>query len=211
MRHSLRAYVLISCGAIIQGFAMALFLFPNSIPSGGAGGLAVLLNYWLNVPVSFALWFVNFSLLVLAIYWLGNASAIGTMYGITVTSLSVHFFTITMHMPQTIVWIDLLTGSIILGCGIGILLRQGVSNGGMGVIALLVSKYRGIPPGKPLLILNGLIFILTASIIDWRIIILALLSQWISTHIVDVVFKLDINSRIDKMKILTDGLVWRRK
>lgn len=211
MKPSLRAYVLITCGAIIQGFAMALFLFPNSIPSGGAGGLAVLLNYWLNIPISFALWFVNFSLLVVAIYWLGNASAIGTMYGITITSLSIHFFTITIQMTPTNVWIDLLTGSIILGFGIGILLRQGVSNGGMGVIALLVSKFRNIPPGKPLLLLNGSIFILTASVIDWRIIFLALLSQWISTHIVDVVFNVDIHTRIARMKIFTGALVWRRK
>ncbi|WP_088035522.1 YitT family protein [Evansella clarkii] len=211
MRSSVRSYLLVTCGAAIQGFAMAMFLFPNSIPSGGAGGLAVLLNYWFNIPLSFALWFVNFSLLVVAVYWLGNASAIGTMYGISITSLSIHFFTVTLPMPTMNLWFELIIGSVILGFGIGILLRQGVSNGGMGVIALLFSKYRNIPPGRPLLLLNGAIFILTASVIDWIIILLAITSQWISTHIVDIVFKIEVHPRIRKVTHLPSSMAWRRK
>jgi uncharacterized membrane-anchored protein YitT (DUF2179 family) len=169
---------------------MALFLFPHSIPSGGAGGLAVLLNYWVNIPLSFALWLVNFSMLVAAIYWLGNASAIGTMYGITITSLSVHLFSFELYRPYDNVWIDLVIGSIILGIGVGILLRQGVSNGGMGVLALIIANVRDIAPGKPLFFLNGSIFIVTGSIIAWPIVIQALISQWLSTKMVDVIFRL---------------------
>lgn len=190
MTNSIRTYILITCGGLIQGMAMSLFLFPHSIPSGGAGGLAVLLNYWFSVPLSFALWIVNFSLLVAAIKWLGNASAIGTMYGITITSISVHLFNFTMYRPYDSVWIDLLIGSVILGSGVGILLRQGVSNGGMGVLALIIAKLRDTTPGKPLFLLNGSIFIFTGSIIAWPIVIQALLSQWISTRMVDFIFQL---------------------
>ncbi|WP_227939445.1 YitT family protein [Alkalihalobacillus deserti] len=190
MTHSIRTYILITCGGLIQGMAMSLFLFPHSIPSGGAGGLAVLLNYWIHIPLSFALWIVNFSLLVAAIKWLGNASAIGTMYGITITSLSVHFFNFAMYKPYDNVWIDLLIGSIILGTGVGILLRQGVSNGGMGVLALIIARVKDSSPGKPLFLLNGSIFVFTASVIAWPIVIQALLSQWLSTRIVDAIFRL---------------------
>lgn len=35
--------------------------------------------------------------------------------------------------------LDLLFGSVFLGTGIGILMRQGVSNGGVGVIAIIIS------------------------------------------------------------------------
>ncbi|GAE28290.1 hypothetical protein JCM9140_4504 [Halalkalibacter wakoensis JCM 9140] len=190
MVHSIRSYILITCGGMIQGLGMAIFLFPHSIPSGGAGGIAVLLNYWLNMPLSFALWLVNFSMLVVAIYWLGNASAIGTMYGITITSLSVHLFSFDLYRPYTNVWFDLIIGSIILGFGVGILLRQGVSNGGMGVLALIIAKMKNIAPGQPLFLLNGSVFIITGSIIAWPIVLQALLSQWLSTKMVDFVFKL---------------------
>ncbi|MFA9557046.1 YitT family protein [Evansella sp. AB-rgal1] len=196
MKKFVEQYTNISIAAIIQGIAMALFLFPNSIPSGGAGGLAVLLNYWFSIPLSLALWFVNFSMLVIAIYWLGNASALGTMYGISITSLTIFFFESKLYelsSPFTI-WIDFIIGSIILGIGVGILLRHDVSNGGMGVLALIYSKYRDVPPGKPLLLINGCIFILTGSIIDWRIVILAIISQWISTRVVDIIHQIKITT-----------------
>ncbi|WP_226034810.1 YitT family protein [Aquibacillus saliphilus] len=205
MRKILRSYLIITCGSFIQGMAMALFLFPHAIPSGGAGGIAVLLNYWFSIPLSFALWLVNFSLLVLAIKWLGNASTIGTMFTITITSISLHVFSMDVFTHRENVWVDLIIGSIILGTGVGILLRQKVSNGGMGVIALIISNYRSIPPGKPLLLLNGFIFLLTASIIAWEIVIQALLSQWISTRIVDFVYNLKRNL------YTVPSMIWRKK
>src|SRR5699024_941046 len=81
---------------------------------------------------------------------------------------------------------DLTAGSILLGTGIGILMRQGVSNGGIGVVALIISVRRKVLPGKPLFIVNMIIFLFTALIIDWKLIFLALISQWISTKLVDL-------------------------
>ncbi|ADU30285.1 YitT family protein [Evansella cellulosilytica] len=205
MKNSVDVYIMITIGAFIQGMAMALFLFPNSIPSGGAGGLAVLFHFWFNIPLSFGLWVVNFSMLVIAIYWLGNNSAIGTMYGITISSLTIYFFHSKLYLPTLHLWFDLIVGSIFLGIGVGILLRQEVSNGGMGVLALLFSKYKNIPPGKPLLLINGSIFIFTASIIDWKIIFLAIVSQWISTKVVDIVYRVNLNF------IKEPTYAWRKK
>ncbi|WP_026105072.1 YitT family protein [Halalkalibacterium ligniniphilum] len=205
MRDSFQTYSLVICGGMLQGLAMALFLFPHSIPSGGAGGITVLLNFWFNIPLGFALWIVNFSLLVIAVKWLGNASAIGTMVAISVTSFSIYFFEDKMYMPTGNVWVDLLIGSFILGCGVGLLLRQDVSNGGMGVIALIIAKHRQIPPGQPLLVINGSIFVITASMIDWQIVIQALISQWIATRVVNVIY----NMKIVQTKTLSVG--WRKK
>ncbi|MDZ5470470.1 YitT family protein [Bacillus sp. 31A1R] len=174
-------------GGAIQGFGMGLFLFPHAIPSGGAGGLAVLLNYFLHLDMGFSLWIVNFSMLVLAIKFLGNRCAIWTMVAISVTSLSIYFFQNTISKPLGNVWVDLVIGSLFLGTGVGLLLREGVSNGGVGVIALIISTERNILPGRPLFWINVSIFFITALIISWDIIIQALISQWISTKVVDYV------------------------
>ncbi|MDL4839585.1 YitT family protein [Aquibacillus rhizosphaerae] len=208
MKYLTHHYFLITCGSFIQGMAMSLFLFPHSIPSGGAAGIAVLLNYWFGIPLSFALWFVNFSLLVLAIYWLGNSSAIGTMYAITITSISVHLFSMDLFVHYSNIWLDLFIGSVTLGIGVGILLRQKVSNGGMGVLALIIAVHRNSSPGKPLLLLNGLIFILTGSIIHWPIVFQAILLQFGSTKIVDIVYNLKLIPKIPK---ITPPVVWRKK
>lgn len=195
-------YGLVIAGGIIQGFGMGLFLFPQYIPSGGAGGITVLLNYWFGLSMGTALWIVNFTLLLAGLYVLGKRFAVWTVIAITMTSLSVTFFEqIPVHNRNLM--IDLVFGSIFLGIGIGILMRQNVSNGGIGVLALIISKKYNVLPGRSLFWINSFIFIFAAIIIDWKIIILALLSQWIVTQVVNMIFQLSFD------KSYTLG--WRKK
>ncbi|HEY4600582.1 MAG TPA: YitT family protein [Cerasibacillus sp.] len=175
-------------GGIIQGLAMGLFLFPQSIPSGGAGGVAILLNHLFNIPMGPALWMANFSLLLFGITYLGKRFAVWTVFGMTVASLSIDFFETYLIIPERNLLFDLVIGSVILGIGVGLLMRQGVSNGGFGVLAYMLAFKRNIAPGKPLFFFNCTIFFITAAVISWEIIFLALISQWISTRIVDIIY-----------------------
>lgn len=174
----------IFAGSLIQGFAMGVFLFPHSIPSGGGAGLAVLWNYWFHLPMSIGLWLSNISFLLFAVHYLGRVSAIGTIMVITVTSVSVNFFEVYVKTPFSNVWINLLAGSLFLGIGISVLFKERVTNGGIGFVALAIAKYKRINPGSALFWMNGGIFLITAIVIDWKIIVQALLCQWISTRIV---------------------------
>jgi uncharacterized membrane-anchored protein YitT (DUF2179 family) len=185
-----RKFGLVLAGGTIQGFGMGLFLFPHAIPSGGAGGLAVLLNHFFHLDIGIALWLMNFSMLLLGIKYLGHASTIWTMFAITVTSFAIYFFQRTLPIPKNNVWVDLLIGSLFLGVGVGLLLRQNVSNGGVGVIALIIAKLKNTFPGRPLFFINASIFVLTASIIAWEIIVQALISQYISTKMVDLIYRI---------------------
>ena len=205
MRSFLRKYILVTIGAVIQGFAMGVFLFPNYIPSGGAGGFTVLLNYWFGIPLSLALWIMNASMLLFALHYLGGRSTIGTLYGITITSISVNLFEVYLDSPFSTIWLDILFGSIFLGIGIAVLLRQGVSNGGVGVIALIIAKYKNINPGKSLFWINGVIFVITGYVIVWEIIIQALICQWVSTTIVRWLY----NVRVPRKRVIID-LIWGR-
>src|SRR5699024_11081092 len=149
MKHIIQKNGLVIAGGVIQGLGMGLFLFPHSIPSGGAGGITVLLNYWFGIDMGTALWIVNFSMLLIAVKYLGKRFALWTVIGITVTSLSVRFFESHFSIMDRNLLYDLVIGSIFLGTGIGLLMRQGVSNGGVGVIEFMVEHGKKIVPGKP--------------------------------------------------------------
>ncbi|MEN1969456.1 YitT family protein [Lentibacillus sp. N15] len=190
-------------GGAIQGLGMGLFLFPNSIPSGGSGGIAILLNYWFGISTGLALWIANFSLLLLGIKYFGKAFVLWTIIGITVTSVSVQFFEQYVHVPERNLVFDLVLGSTFLGIGVGMLMRQNVSNGGVGVVAMIIASGREILPGKPLFYINCFVFLITAMVIDWKIIFLAFCSQWISTKVVDYVCSLTFHQ--------TYTLGWRKK
>ena len=180
--------IFVMFGGTIQGLGMGLFLFPQSIPSGGAGGLAILLNYFLKVPMGPALWIANFSLLLFGVKNLGKRFALWTIFGMTIAAFSIAFFESQINIPNRNLLYDLVFGSVFLGIGVGILMRQGVSNGGGGVLAYMVAHKKNILPGKPLFYFNCSIFLITAASISWKIIFLAFISQWISTRIVDFIY-----------------------
>jgi uncharacterized membrane-anchored protein YitT (DUF2179 family) len=203
MKNFFKKNGLVLAGGSIQGVGMGLFLFPHSIPSGGAGGLAVILNHWFHLNMGFSLWLVNFSMLVVAVKYLGSRSTLWTMLAITVTSASIYLVQKIIEFPIRHLWVDLIVGSIFLGVGVGLLLREGVSNGGIGVVALVISMKRNSLPGRPLFWINCSIFLLTASIVKWEIVFQAFFSQWISTKMVDLIYNFQYNEAYT--------LDWRKK
>ncbi len=185
---------MIVIGGVLQGLGMSLFLFPHDIPTGGAAGIAVLLHYLFHIPHGFSVWAVNVSMLFTALKWLEMRTFTGTLASITVTSVSVLIFDAVFPDITSNLWLDLASGAMLLGLGIGLLYKYKISNGGFGALALMISIYRGGNPGTILLIMNCIIFMVTASIIAWGIVIQALICQVISTRVIDFIYNIRLTS-----------------
>lgn len=185
---------------------MAIFLFPHSIPSGGAAGIAILVNHWFHLPLGFSLWLSNVLFLVFALKYFGYTWTFRTILAVattstTVTLLSNDFFAI----PHTHIILDIMAGSMFFGIGVGILIRTGASSGGMVIPALMIATYKNWSPGKVMMGINLLIFLLTALVIDFKIVFYAIICQFISTNVIDLIYQLKIYSTT----LLTPS--WRKK
>lgn len=192
MNKFILTYFLILLGAILQGFSMAIFLFPHSIPSGGAAGIAILINYWFHLPLGFSLWLANFVFLLFALNYFGYTWTMRTMIAVATTSLTVSVLSAHFILPHIHLGIDLILGSILFGVGVGILIRSGASSGGMVIPALMIATHYHLKPGQVMLFINLFIFILTASVIDLKIVLYAVICQTISTNIIDFIYKIKI-------------------
>ncbi|MCP8615856.1 YitT family protein [Salirhabdus salicampi] len=189
---TIKKAIILGAAAIIQGAAMATFLFPYYIPSGGAASVGVLLKYLCNVPYAISLLVLNASLLLVAAKWLGRSNALWTMYCVTVTSAMIDFVSSYMREPLTNIYIDLVFGAVLFGVGLGILFRMGASSGGMDILALIVAKVMRRTPGRILFWINSSLLLLTGIVVDWMIIVYALICQYIGTRIIDVIYQLPI-------------------
>ncbi|MCS0670002.1 YitT family protein [Cytobacillus firmus] len=199
--HVLYKSLILGIAAVIQGIAMTFFLFPHFIPSGGAASLAVLFNYLLDTPYSVTLWVLNASLLLAAAKWLGKSSVIWTLFCVSVTSVTIDFLTPYITEPLNPVLLDLLLGAVVFGAGVGILFRMGASSGGMDILALIISKARGSAPGRTLFYINGSLLLLTGVVVDWKVIVYAVICQMIGTRMIDLIYKVDIKILAEKYKI----------
>ncbi|MEK3856138.1 YitT family protein [Cytobacillus sp. FSL H8-0458] len=195
--HVLYKSLILGIAAGIQGIAMTFFLFPHFIPSGGAASLAVLFNYLLDTPYSVTLWVLNAGLLLAAAKWLGKSSVFWTLFCVSVTSVTIDFLTPYITEPLNPVFLDLLLGAAVFGVGVGILFRMGASSGGMDILALIISKARGSAPGRTLFYINGSLLLLTGVVVDWKVIVYAVICQMIGTRMIDLIYKLefDISSK----------------
>jgi uncharacterized membrane-anchored protein YitT (DUF2179 family) len=189
MEKNMKLWTFLFLGAFIQGLGMALFLFPNDIPSGGAAGIAILTEHLFDISHGLTLWIVNVPLMIIALRRLGRMTVLKTIFAVSVTALTVQFMENVFEPTQgNFIIFDLVIGAVIFGVGVGILFKQGASSGGMAMLAQLVSSWTSIPPGRAMFWINSMIFILTAYYLDWMIVLYALAAQLISTRIIDLIY-----------------------
>ncbi|WP_040205448.1 YitT family protein [Neobacillus jeddahensis] len=205
MKKTWLTYFCLLFGAILQGLAMSLFLFPHSIPSGGAAGIAILMNHWFHFSLGLSLWLANIVFLFFAIRYFGYTWTLRTILSVAITSTTVNIITIYIPHQHVHLLLDLLAGSVFFGIGVGVLIRVGASSGGMVIPALMIATYKHWSPGKVMMGINFIIFLLTALVIDFKIVIFAIICQFLSTNIIDYIYEL----KFQKVSLLTVN--WRKK
>ncbi|MBS4220678.1 YitT family protein [Bacillus sp. FJAT-49711] len=205
MRKLLASYILLLVGAFVQGMAMSFFLFPHSIPSGGAAGLAILVNHWFGLPLGISLWLANAVFLIFAYQYFGSSWTFRTIIAVATTSTTVTILASQLPLPHIHIILDILAGSFFFGIGVGILIRVGSSSGGMVIPALMIASYKNWSPGKVMMGINLLIFLLTSLVIDYKIVVYAVICQFFSTNIIDYIYEF----KLQKLALLTPN--WRKK
>jgi len=182
---------------------MVFFLFPHSIPSGGAAGFTILLNHWFGLPYGVALWFVNVFFLVFALNYFGKRWTFRTILSVFTTSMTISIVSSYIPIIRFNLFFDVLLGSFLFGIGVGLLIRVGASSGGMVILALMIANYKKWSPGKTLMGINLFVFLFTSVVIDYKIVVYAIVCQFISTMIIDYINDLRLSTVL--------GLAWRKR
>jgi len=136
--------VMICLGTIIMGFAFSFFLSPNDISTGGFSGIALIINELLGmVGITFLsnaiIYFIlNIGLFLFALKTLGKVFAIKAIVGIAVYSLFMQVFELISGFAHYEPLISSIYGGILMGIGVGLVVRFGGSTGGTDMVACMV-------------------------------------------------------------------------
>ena len=190
----LRSYLGITIGLFLYVLAWVAFLIPNERVGGGATGFATDIHFLTGkaIPINYAFFAVNAILLAIGFYILGNSFGIKTIYGMVFTFLMLTFLPeptiITNSFQDSDKLICAIIGGIVSGFGIAIAFRNGGSAGGTDIVAMIVSKYKNISPGKVYLYSD--LFIIGASFFinfDFRTIVYGYVTMAVFSYSVDLV------------------------
>lgn len=188
-----RSYIGITVGLFLYVLAWVAFLIPNEIVGGGATGFATDIHFLTGklIPINYAFFVVNAILLAIGFYLLGNSFGIKTIYGMIFTFLMLTFLPeptfITHSFEDGDKLICAIIGGIVSGFGIAIAFQNGGSAGGTDIVALIVSKYRNVSPGKVFLYAD--LFIIGASFFinyDFRTIVYGYVTMAVFSYSVDL-------------------------
>ena len=167
---TLKSYAIITVGLILYTLAWVVFIIPHQLVDGGVTGISAVIQYCTGFHVSYSFFIINAILLLIALKVLGPAFGVKTVYAMVVTTLLLRF--LPMIIPQEFIQIialdngkllSVIIGGMLSALGISLTFSQGGSSGGTDIVALMITKYRAISPGKILLILD--IFIIGSSLI----------------------------------------------
>ena len=179
--------IMITIGAIIAALGLELFLVPNNILDGGVIGLSIIAAKLTGIQMSIFLIILNLPFLYIGFRRIGMKFTVHTLYGVVVLSICTSFLHHFEPMTDDL-FLATIIGAVILGTGVGLVIRTGGALDGSEIIAILVSKKRPVSVGQFVMIINVFIFILAALLVfSWETAMYSIITYYIAFKMIDIV------------------------
>jgi len=182
----LKRFIFITIGAILMGVALEKFLVPYNIIDGGIAGISIMLSSLTRIPLSILLFIINFPFLIIGYRQLGKAFAFSTLYGIAVMSITTAILHHTGPFPDDKL-LAVLFGGMVLGMGVGLVIRYGGCLDGVEVLSILISKKLRISVGNIIMVFNVAIFIIAGFVFQWSSAMYSMVTYYIAIKVIDIV------------------------
>ncbi|WP_189015658.1 YitT family protein [Paenibacillus marchantiophytorum] len=181
----LRRSVFLFIGAALMSVGLEIFLVPNKIIDGGITGISIILSYLTHWQVGIFLTTLNIPFLFIGYKMIGKTFALSTFFAILVMSIG----TALLHPVKELTNDPLLAavfGGIILGIGVGMVIRFGGSLDGTEIIAILVSKKLPFSVGEIVMFFNLFILGSAGFVYSWDRAMYSLIAYFIAYKMIDV-------------------------
>ena len=182
-------YIVIVIGSIIYAVGFQFFMYPNSIVSGGAVGIAMIINKLIPVPVGLMTIIINIPLFIVAWRYFGLDFLVSSLVGMALSSAFVDLFAMFNLILTNDPMLASIIGGAIKGIGLGIIYYVGTTTGGMDIVAkLLRMKYPHINLGTLLMLLDAAIIVVYALILGkYESAMYSVIAMFVFSKVIDLV------------------------
>ena len=188
-KNNLFDYVMIMVGSLIMAIGLMLFLVPNKVSAGGVSGISTILYHMFNWPAGITMLALNIPLFLIGIKVFGRKFGMKTFWGIIWISLFSDLIDVILKLPPLTTDPILATiyGGLLLGGGLGIIMKGRGTTGGSDIIARILNKYFHLSLGISFMIIDTVIIIAMGIIFkNVELILFCLITLAISSKVVDM-------------------------
>lgn len=179
-------YLLITIGSALAAFSLETILVPNSILDGGVNGISIILNLLFKWNLSLLIIIINIPFLYIGFKNLGLKFLVKAIYSIIVFSLLLEVFSNINPVVDELL-LAAIYGSLVLGLGVGLIIRSGGCLDGTESLGIVISKSTSLSVGQFVLICNVVIFSVAGIFFGIDRALYSLLSYFITSKVIDEV------------------------
>ena len=180
------AYLQILAGCALGAAAYPAFLVPNSIAPGGLTGIATILNHLFHWPVGIVSLLMNVPLFIIGYRSIGRIFAFRSLAATLLFSLLIDLLPIRPVSTDPL--LGTLFGGVVLGIGLGLILRGGATTGGTDMIARIVHrKMPHLSVGMFLFAIDFLVVLAAAAFIGTEQALYAFICIYVCSKVIDAV------------------------
>lgn len=179
--------IFLTIGAIITAFALESFLVPNNIIDGGVIGISMIVSHITKWNLGLLILILNTPFIIMAFKKMGGKFVIQTAFANIILALSLnifHHYKVTQDLLLATVF-----GGIILGLGVGIILKHEGSLDGTEMLSLVVSKKFGCSVGEFIMGINVFIYLVAGKVFSWESAMYSIMTYFIASKVIDTVME----------------------
>ncbi|MBB6729382.1 YitT family protein [Cohnella zeiphila] len=173
------------CSASIAG-GFELFIIPEGLLSGGLSGVSILIGYVTGWNIGWLYLILNIPVLAWGMFVLGRRFVLYSLACVVFTSAFMQWIPANRLTDEPL--LSSVFGGVLVGAGTAVALRYGGSSGGFDVVASIISRYRDLPVGVLIFILNAVVLIaLFFYNRNWDTALYSMLSIFVTGRVIDAV------------------------
>lgn len=179
-------YMFMTIGILLAAIALEVFLIPNKIIDGGITGLSIILSFLTNINLSIFIIILNVPFLLLGFRHLGKNFLIQSTVAMALFSVLLEIFK-QVDVVTNDVLLATVFGGILLGIGVGFVIRYGACLDGVETVAILINKKTSFSVGQVILLVNLVIYMVAGILFGWDRALYSIMTYFITYKLIDIV------------------------
>jgi len=179
-------YFMLIIGCALAAFSIEAFLVPNTILDGGMIGIGIMINNLSGIPLGLLTVVLNVPFIIFGSKKLGKQFVLKSIFSMIVFSVFVSIFE-TMEKATQETLLAVCFGGVILGLGVGIVIRFGGCLDGTEALAIIINRKFKLPVGQMVLGMNLVIYSCAGFLFGFDRAMYSLLTYFITSRILDMV------------------------
>lgn len=176
----------LTLGSVIAAFSLEVFLVPVMILDGGVVGVGMIVSQLTRIPLGILTFVLNLPFLFIGFRQLGRRFLLSAVYSMALFSVMLRVFEdfsgVTSEPILAVVF-----GGVLLGFGVGLVLRGGGCLDGTETVALLISRRTQLSVGQVVFGINILIYTAAGLLFGWDRAMYSLMTYFVSFKLIDIV------------------------